>query len=93
MTLRQWRSGHIVVLVVAMIAGTLGIASDGHAQGKIRIAVTAFENKTKHPLLDSNTNALNGVTLSLRATKGSVAILPLSPGLLRDCFSHFVPSQ
>jgi curli biogenesis system outer membrane secretion channel CsgG len=54
MTLRQWRSGHIAVLVLAMIAGMLGMASDGYAQGKIRIAVTAFENKVKTPIPDAS---------------------------------------
>jgi len=52
MKLCQWRSGHVVVLVIGVIAATLGVANDVHAQGKIRIAVMAFENKAKSPYLD-----------------------------------------
>lgn len=45
----RWNRSPDIALIVALLAGMLGIANDVHAQGKIRIAVTAFENKVKTP--------------------------------------------
>jgi hypothetical protein len=42
MKCRQCKTWHIALATIAVIAATLGIANDVHAQGKIRIAVTAF---------------------------------------------------
>jgi curli biogenesis system outer membrane secretion channel CsgG len=50
MKMHQWKRSHSAVLVVILLTGILGIASEAHAQGKIRIAVTAFENKVKTPI-------------------------------------------
>ena len=47
MKLCQWKSGSSVIAAIAVIAAMLGITNDSHAQGKIRIAVSAFENKAK----------------------------------------------
>lgn len=44
---------HTVIVAIALIAGMLGVANDVLGQGKIRIAVTAFENKVKTPIPDA----------------------------------------
>jgi curli biogenesis system outer membrane secretion channel CsgG len=48
----QRRICHIAIVAVAVIAVMFGTTHDSHAQGKIRIAVTAFENKVKTPWWD-----------------------------------------
>jgi len=48
----QGRICGVVIVAIAVFAATLGISNDVHAQGKIRIAVMAFENKAKSPYLD-----------------------------------------
>jgi curli biogenesis system outer membrane secretion channel CsgG len=47
---RRW----VVLLVVAVSMTMLGASKEACAQGKIRIAVTAFENKAKGPFYDSS---------------------------------------
>ena len=47
---RRW----VVHLVVAVSMTMLGASKEACAQGKIRIAVTAFENKAKGPFYDSS---------------------------------------
>jgi len=47
---RRW----VVLLVVAVSMTLLGASKEACAQGKIRIAVTAFENKAKGPFYDSS---------------------------------------
>lgn len=49
----QRRICHIAIVAVTVIAVMLGTTHDSHAQGKIRIAVTAFENKVKTPIPDA----------------------------------------
>ncbi len=39
----------LVIVAVAVVVTPLWVPKDAHAQGKIRIAVTAFENKVKTP--------------------------------------------
>ncbi len=54
-TMKCWqrRICHIAIVAVTVIAVMLGTTHDSHAQGKIRIAVTAFENKVKTPIPDA----------------------------------------
>lgn len=49
MKIHRWNRSPGIALIVTLLAGVLGIANVSYAQGKIRIAVTAFENKVKTP--------------------------------------------
>ncbi len=52
MEIRHCRIGLIVTLGVAVVVGSPFSPKSVYAQGKVRIAVTAFENKAKSPYLD-----------------------------------------
>ena len=46
--------GRTILSALAVTLIALGVAEYAYAQGKIRIAVTAFENKVKTPIPDSS---------------------------------------
>jgi curli biogenesis system outer membrane secretion channel CsgG len=51
---RNSRTEKLLAACLFVIAALLGAVSDGRAQAKTRVAVTAFENKVKTPLPDAS---------------------------------------
>src|ERR1700675_2608549 len=52
MKVHPFSIGRTILRAVAVTLIALGVAEYAYAQGKIRIAVAAFENKAKSPFLD-----------------------------------------